>query len=358
MQKCLRFHVRLLVACCIVFISANSLMAQSGPSDGRPSSLLEQLERMSHKSHMQEQKNLELQLQNLYRKQERNIFIWLCALLVVLVGAVLIIHIQSRRRKKALSIQNMELKKLLQLWEELIFFVSHDLRIPLANMQNGLELLENNGMQLNDDDRQMMVSELKDSNFASLQTLENMLAWTSRQYRQTGILLEHIEIQPVIDRVCQLYASVARQKFISLHHNTTVPTMAIGDEQKLECILRNLVSNAIKFSHMGSDVYITAEQVGEHTVISVTDKGTGMSPDAVKVLFDLQRRITVAGSGGEKGAGLGLLIAHQYLRDMNGIIHIESRLGQGTTFYVSLPRDAMVGGGTRPLQEVQLQDVG
>jgi len=145
------------------------------------------------------------------------------------------------------------------------------------------------------------------------------------------------------DLVALVQTNLTRNRLIAARKNTTLeltaaPTpMALLDAAKIEQVLNNLVTNAIKFSPPGSRVQITVLSSGEELVLSVKDEGPGIPPKEMESLFKPFQRTSVKSTAGEKSTGLGLVIAKRIVEEHGGRIWVESQAGAGSTFHVSLP---------------------
>jgi signal transduction histidine kinase len=137
--------------------------------------------------------------------------------------------------------------------------------------------------------------------------------------------------------VTELFAPVARQKGIDLTAETPPELNLRADRKMIETALRNLVSNALKFSRSGDKVQITVAQSDTKTRIAVTDTGIGMNAKTMAALFSLDQKLSVAGTEGETGTGLGLRLSHELVERHGGRIEVESEPGAGSTFTIVLP---------------------
>ncbi len=157
---------------------------------------------------------------------------------------------------------------------------------------------------------------------------------------ESGIRLELHELAPavVIDEIVALLEPAARQKEIALEVQCEADLPLVqADPVKLSQILQNLVSNALKFSHRGSVVRISARRDGDRLLISVADEGVGMEKEDLENLFQPFARTKSKATENEKSTGLGLTIVKQLIEAHGGMIRVESHPGRGSTFTVTLP---------------------
>jgi len=130
-------------------------------------------------------------------------------------------------------------------------------------------------------------------------------------------------------------------KNITLHYSTVDHVSVFADADMLKTVLRNLVSNAIKFTNRGGAININAEQNSENVTISVSDNGIGIKPDNLVKLFDIGQVVTTTGTAEETGTGLGLLLCKEFVEKHRGKIWVESEVGKGSIFYFTIPYNAV-----------------
>jgi signal transduction histidine kinase len=153
-----------------------------------------------------------------------------------------------------------------------------------------------------------------------------------------------VEIRPralplcgLVEEIVDLFQAGAQQKGIGVHIDIPDGLSVYADRDTLSTVVRNLVNNAIKFTEPGGAVWISARDRSESILLEVRDTGVGMSPDVLQGLFALGSPRSRAGTSGERGSGLGLLLAHEYVERNGGSIDVESVPGEGSTFRVTLP---------------------
>jgi signal transduction histidine kinase len=142
----------------------------------------------------------------------------------------------------------------------------------------------------------------------------------------------------IADEVCTIYEDIAQRKGVSLVNDIPEDVVVTADENMLRTILRNLVSNAIKFTHADGEVKLAAAVEGAHTAISVADTGVGMGEETLAKLFCDDTVHTTRGTDGERGTGLGLMLCKDFIERHDGSINVRSAPGMGSTFTIRLPR--------------------
>jgi signal transduction histidine kinase len=131
---------------------------------------------------------------------------------------------------------------------------------------------------------------------------------------------------------------VAQEKKIDLKNNIKEDLNALSDPNMVNLVLRNLMLNAIKFTHQGGIIEVSAEQEGDWVVVSVKDNGVGIAPENLEQIFDKSTHYTTRGTANEKGTGLGLKLCKEFVEKNGGKIWVESELGKGSTFKFTLKK--------------------
>lgn len=237
------------------------------------------------------------------------------------------------KEKKRADLRATELEKLNNEKNKLFSIISHDLRSPLASIQNYLFLLQS--QYLSQEDRLNLEQKLSITVNGTQEMLDNLLHWSKSQLEKVSTSLNENQIDETLLPLMKLQQTAAEEKGIEFHwhFNTTRPVLS--DANMLQLIVRNLTSNAIKFTPKGGIIRVTAHSVTDGCLISVEDNGKGISSEAKKTIFSLSAKSTY-GTANEKGVGLGLYLCHEYTRVQNGKIWHESNSENGTTFHLIL----------------------
>lgn len=217
--------------------------------------------------------------------------------------------------------------------------ISHELRTPLGALMGMAEMLQEDIYgSLNDQQRDLVIRIL--NNASTLKhVFSELLDQSQIESGQLRLKQESFSPSDVIESVYTNYLSMALTKELSLHKEMApdTPKMVIGDRARVEQILSNLVVNAIKFTNKGGVTLYLDGQEGLHWILKVKDTGTGISEEDMGMIFEPFRQADETTSRKYGGVGLGLSIVLLLVRAMNGTIHVESKLGQGSTFTVTLP---------------------
>ncbi len=278
------------------------------------------------------------------KKQEfiRNILVVVMALSVILLATVYRSGQRRRqintlllRHQQEMETRSEELERLNQVKDKFFSIISHDLRSPINALAGLLDLLDKGAVK--PEELSKHIHELK-SRFNHTRTLlNNLLDWTLLQMDKLNLQPTRIDLRKMADENIQLLGAIP-SKQITLHNNIPADTIAFADSNTVNLVLRNLMTNALKFTKDGGDVSIGAEDQGSEWLISVTDNGVGMNDDVLKILFDKTAPYTTRGTANEKGTGLGLILCKEFVEKNGGRIFVESREGKGSKFLFTLPK--------------------
>lgn len=180
----------------------------------------------------------------------------------------------------------------------------------------------------------------KTINFSAKNTyklLENLLEWSQSQTGRTDYKPKEILLNTIITETIDLMQDTAKEKNINTLSRIPDKLSVFADPNMLSTILRNLVSNALKFTNKGGQVEIRVEKQNEQALICISDNGTGMSESVKSKLFKIHEKVSKQGTDNEKGTGLGLLLCKEFVEKHDGKIWVESEEGKGSKFSFTLP---------------------
>jgi two-component system sensor histidine kinase/response regulator len=255
-------------------------------------------------------------------------------------------EIQRRRQAEAaLQEANLALYKLNVDKDKFLSIISHDLRGPFNIVLGNAQLLIKKLDSLSESDIQDTTYSIYSGARAAYNLLENLLTWSQMQ-RAGGIELRPgpIELRGLAHETLEVLEQTAAQKEIGVR-NLIAPSLWVqADRYMLEAVIRNLASNALKFTPRGGQVTLAARADNTVVTVSVKDTGVGISPADVVKLFRLDAQHTTPGTEKERGSGLGLIICKEMVEQNGGQITVESELGAGTTVEFTVPRAARPAG--------------
>ncbi|MHC9542063.1 MAG: PAS domain S-box protein [Vulcanimicrobiota bacterium] len=231
----------------------------------------------------------------------------------------------------------VELKKLNSTKDMFFSIIAHDLRGPFNGIINLSRILKDSVKNSDTAAIAEYVALIHESGKSVYTLLENLLEWSRIQMDKVEFKPGNLVFGDVLNHTLQLLKDQSMNKHIAIEHFSNVVDV-YADENMLASILRNLISNAIKFTPQSGTVTIRALDNEHNVEISVTDTGTGIDPELQDRLFKLSENITVQGTEGEKGTGLGLLLCQEFIEVHGGTIKIESEIGKGSVFVFTLPK--------------------
>jgi two-component system sensor histidine kinase/response regulator len=232
--------------------------------------------------------------------------------------------------------QNEELEKLNGEKNKLMSIVAHDLRSPLANIQNYLELLST--FDLDEQQRIEIKKDLLNATKDTQTMLTKLLAWSKSQSLGVVAYREYWNLNELLENTLYADKITAARKGITMDYYLDPSLKIYADRDMMQLVIRNFVGNAIKFTPSGGEILVRAERDDTNCIISIKDTGIGIAYDRQDALFSLDAKSTY-GTQGEKGVGLGLLLCMEYISAQNGKIWFESEPEKGTCFYIAVPVD-------------------
>jgi signal transduction histidine kinase len=222
--------------------------------------------------------------------------------------------------------------------DRFLSIIAHDLKSPLAALRSMLDLLNADLSDFSDSDIKEIIGEMDNSAKNVFELLEDLLSWSRAQTGKIQFNPDNIDISMILGNTISLMKASADKKNIRLYAELSQGWLCYGDANMISTVLRNLVSNAIKFTYPGGEVSVLVTQLETFMEISVIDTGIGISPENIEKLFKLDSHLTTLGTSQEKGTGLGLILCKEFVEANDGRIWVESQQGKGCTFKFTLPK--------------------
>lgn len=274
--------------------------------------------------------------------------VWLSSKLILgvvilIFAGVIILHISfilnNRRTNQKLAKTNGQLEETNQLKDKFISIISHDLKGPFNGILGLSNYLQEEYDRLSDTEKYELITDINLASKNAYNLLQNLLNWARSQ---TGSLTYHPSdqnIKQLIDFSLETVQNLARHKQINIKINTNPSLTCYSDENMISTILRNLLSNSIKFSPRYSEITIDAKYHLDHVIISVKDQGIGFTEEETGKLFKLDSHFQKKGTEHETGTGIGLLLCNELVQLCHGELWVNSKPGQGSTFFLSIPKE-------------------
>jgi len=221
--------------------------------------------------------------------------------------------------------------------DRIFSIIGHDLRAPLANIVQSMNLITYDLMEFEEFKQKKIFDHLSESASNTILLLENLLEWSKSQLGESTFTPKDFILMESIRPVINLFKEVALEKKITIIEEININPCVYGDQRIIEVILRNLISNAIKFSNEHGNLIIKVSIENKFAKIVVLDDGLGMSKEKVDTLFDLTTNNVARGTKGESGTGFGLVLCKNLIEQNDGSISIVSKIAEGSEFSFTIP---------------------
>ncbi len=246
-------------------------------------------------------------------------------------------HLELSKVKQNLIAKNKELEELNATKDKFFRIIAHDLRSPLSSLLGGLSVLGHENNQDNPAADMQIVDMLKSSVKKGLKLLNNLMEWSSLQTGAFPFQPAILNLKELVEENIALLRSLAMDKSIVIDFNISKEVSVFADENMISSVIRNLVSNAIKFTNREGKIEVSSKRLEGYYEIAVKDNGIGIEKQLLDNMFKIDRTSSTKGTSGEKGTGLGLLLCKEFVEKHGGEIRIETTQGIGTCFYFTLP---------------------
>jgi PAS domain S-box-containing protein len=231
---------------------------------------------------------------------------------------------------------NTELERLNRTKDKFFSIIAHDLRNPFNAIIGFSSLLKNDYHELDDREKLNLLDLINVSSETAFNLLENLLQWARTQTNRIAYEPESFNLHELVSSNMNLHAIMAQKKQLILQNQVGSDLFVYADKNMINTVLRNLISNAIKFSEPEGVVRVNATEVNDQVEVSVADTGVGMNNEGLSKLFRIDTYYSTSGTQGESGTGLGLIICKEFVEKNNGRIKASSTPGKGTTMTFSI----------------------
>jgi signal transduction histidine kinase len=273
---------------------------------------------------------------NLFRGETFRVLLWGIVISLLLFALSMAI-VNTTLRSKQIQKLNDELTKNNYDKDRFISILGHDLRSPFNALIGLSEIVIEETRKLEIDEIRNHVIQINQVSHKTLNLLDDILIWVRTQSGKINYEPEILKLSDVVNSVLETFIPVAGTKNIKINQNISEQVLVSADIDMLKTIMRNLISNAVKFTNKTGTINISSERNGPSAIIVVADNGKGIRPDDLNKLFDISQVFTTQGTEGETGSGLGLLLCREFVEKHGGKIWVESEPGRGSTFKFTLP---------------------
>ncbi len=245
-------------------------------------------------------------------------------------------------RNEKITEQKDKIEQLNKSKDKIFSIIGHDLRSVVGTTASSLGFLANKKSAIEGENTQLLLNELRDNAKRTFDLLENLLSWGKSQMYGITIEPAQFDIADSIKETISFLNTMAQKKNIALNTKFEGKTIVFADIESIKTVIRNLISNAIKFTEKNGEIEVSIMEVDNKVKISITDNGIGISDDEIQKIMDPSQFHTTTGTSHEGGAGLGLSLCHDYLVANNSKLQLESKEGQGSVFYFYLSSNTFV----------------
>lgn len=243
---------------------------------------------------------------------------------------------ELKKQRESIKRHNQELERLNEIKDKFLSIISHDLRAPIGSQVQLLDLITNESESYSKEELLKYMKIYSESNKRNYNLLDNILNWIILQLGKSEISFEACSLHESIDEVSNIFKENLMWKNITITKDLEV-NLINTNKNILNTLLRNLISNSIKFSEKGGTISMSSRKVNNEFVISVKDHGVGIDETTRKSLFDFKKTTSKEGTNRENGTGLGLSICRDLLVSIGGNIWVESEISKGSCFFFSIP---------------------
>lgn len=220
-----------------------------------------------------------------------------------------------------------------------ISIVGHDLRSPFSSILGALEMLKDGLEEYSLQDIERYVDMASNSANKTLSLLDNLLAWNIMQNIDKTINPVRLNFFELVNEEIENQDIRAAQKEIVIYSSIDPELIVVADIQMIRSIVRNLISNALKFSNVGGEINVSATEKEQFVELQVEDNGIGISAEDLQKLYNSEIRHSTPGTLREQGNGLGLIICKEFVEIQGGTINVDSEPGKGSRFIITIPQN-------------------
>jgi PAS domain S-box-containing protein len=249
----------------------------------------------------------------------------------------IMLDITDRKRiEDQIKKSERQLRELNATKDKFFSIIAHDLSNPFNAISGFIHLLNEEGENFDNKEQKQIIDNLLQASDSITKLLVNLLEWAGAQTHKLQFIPEIFDLNDVTSEIHSIFISAARRKNISITFDIPGNTMVNADKNMTKTVLRNLVSNALKFTNPGGKVEITTRKINGMSETSVTDNGIGIKQDDLKKLFVIDEQFRTKGTANEQGSGIGLILCKEFVEKNGGLIRAESIYGSGSSFIFAL----------------------
>lgn len=247
-------------------------------------------------------------------------------------------HVELIRAKNQIEEQAKNLKQSNDLKDRMFSIIGHDLRSPLSAAKLKMDFIMRGIINPKDDKfLDETVFDLLKTMDEALNLLQNLLGWAKSESDQIQVIPEKLNINELVEQTFRLLKLGSDHKKIEMQNNVPIDVFAYADNNMIKTVLRNILSNAIKFTPVEGIIKINSKLRKNKLVIEIEDNGNGIPKEDIKKILNPNEHFSKLGTEKEPGTGLGLILCQNFVQKNGGTLKIRSEVGKGSTFYFDLP---------------------
>jgi signal transduction histidine kinase len=247
-------------------------------------------------------------------------------------------HIQLKMVQEQLSKTNKEIQEANDNKDKLLSIIAHDLRNPFSVLITFSKLIMDSYDEFRKEDILTYMKSFYETSKQGFSILDNLLKWSKSQTGKMEIFPEKLQLYDLTEETITLLNSQAFNKKITLLNQVSKNLWAFADINMILTVLRNLISNAIKFTNDNGKIVVTGEETDKQVKIKVTDNGVGIAAEDIEKIFRIDIKHSTSGTNGERGTGMGIVLCKEFIEKNRGELIVESAVNKGSTFSFSLPK--------------------
>lgn len=246
-----------------------------------------------------------------------------------------------KERTAELQSSNDKLRLMNATKDKFFSIIAHDLKNPIWASKQVMDVLIEAYDAISEEEKKELLEEVKNSTDNTYQLLLQLLDWSRSQRGVIEFNPQNLDLNFIVKSNIDLLSTPAKEKNIELINNVPKDTIVYSDVNMLTTIIRNLISNAIKFTNLDGEikVYSNPDKYVNHIEITIEDNGVGISEENQQKLFRIDTGFTTLGTNKEKGTGLGLILIKEFVEKHGGTIRVESKEGMGSKFIFTMPKE-------------------
>ncbi|NPD46355.1 MULTISPECIES: tetratricopeptide repeat-containing sensor histidine kinase [unclassified Lentimicrobium] len=266
------------------------------------------------------------------------------ALLIILIGIGIYVFILLRKNREkitdnsALLLANEKLSEANQTRDKFLSIIGHDLKNPFNSVLGLTSLLSSEWDTIPNEEKKYIINEINTTSNTLYELMDNLLLWAKNQSNSIHVFPEEFNMNDYLVDMYELFRNQASYKNIKILMDIGEKNMVYADPNMISTVLRNLMSNAIKFTRKSGKISVELKQRNAELEFCISDNGKGLLPDDLKRILETKSSHTTKGTENETGTGLGLLLVKEFIRLNGGVFWVESKLDIGSKFYFTLPK--------------------